>query len=69
MNKYIKISTYLKGIWDKVIFISDTDPSYIEEILEYNENAVHDDCPDSLSCIARLLWRRFGREEYNAIWN
>ncbi len=69
MNKYIKISTYLKGIWDKVIFISDTDPSYIEEILEYNENAVHDDCPDSLSCIARLMWRQFGREEYKSIWN
>jgi predicted phage terminase large subunit-like protein len=69
MNKYIKISTYLKGIWDKVIFISDTDPSYIEEILEYNENAAHDDCPDSLSCIARLMWRQFGREEYTAIWN
>jgi hypothetical protein len=69
MNKYIKISTYLKGIWDKVIFISDTDPSYIEEILEYNENAVHDDCPDSLSCVARLMWRQFGREEYKSIWN
>lgn len=68
-NKYIKISTYLKGIWDKVIFISDTDPSYIEEILEYNENAAHDDCPDSLSCIARLMWRQFGREEYTTIWN
>jgi predicted phage terminase large subunit-like protein len=68
-NKYIKISTYLKSIWDKVVFISDTDPSYIEEVLEYNEHAPHDDCPDSLSCVARLMWRNFGREEYTSIWN
>lgn len=68
-NKHIKISTYLKGIWDDVVFISDTDPEYVEEILEYNENAAHDDCPDSLSCLARLMWRKFGREEYKSIYN
>lgn len=57
MNKYIKIVTYLKGIWKDVIFVEGTDDEYIEQICDYNENAEHDDAPDSCSCLARLLWK------------
>ena len=63
MNKYIKISTYLKGVWDKVVFIDSTDPEYIAQILDYNENAQHDDCPDSLACMARRFWKKLNRRE------
>lgn len=55
MNKYIKISTYLKKWWDKIEFLEDTDPDYINEILDYTENAEHDDSPDSLASIIRKL--------------
>ena len=55
MNKYIKISTYLKKHWGSLIFLSDTDPDYINEIMDYNENAEHDDCPDSLASIIRYI--------------
>ena len=53
MNKYIKISTHLKGRWDDVIFINETDKDYINQILDYTENSSHDDAPDSLASIIR----------------
>lgn len=55
MNKYIKISTYLKKWWGNIIFLEDTDADYINEILDYTENAEHDDSPDSLASIIRKL--------------
>lgn len=53
MNKYIKISTHLKGSWDKIIFIQETDPNYINQIMDYTENSGHDDAPDSLASLIR----------------
>lgn len=53
-NKHIKITTYLKGNWKDVVFLSDTDPDYLAEILDYTETAEHDDCPDSLASLIRI---------------
>ena len=53
MNKYIKISTHLKGRWEDVIFIKETDKEYINQILDYTENSSHDDAPDSLASLIR----------------
>ena len=58
MNKHIKISTYLKAIWEYVIFVEGTDPEYIEQILDYTEEAEHDDCPDSAASLARKLYKK-----------
>ena len=58
MNKYIKITTYLKGAWEDVVFVQGTDKKYIEQICDFNENAEHDDCPDSLASILRVLWNK-----------
>lgn len=55
MNKYIKISTYLRSNWGKIKFLEETDPEYINEILDYTEDAEHDDAPDSLASIIRKL--------------
>ena len=55
MNKFIKISSFLKKYWKDIIFIEDTDPEYISEILDYTENAEHDDSPDSLASAIRQL--------------
>lgn len=60
MNKYVKISTYLKSIWNRVIFIEGTDDEYIAQILDYNEDAEHDDCADSASCLAMRLYKKAG---------
>lgn len=53
MNKFIKISTYLRRYWNDIIWLEETDADYINEILDYTENAQHDDAPDSASCMIR----------------
>ena len=53
MNKFIKISTYLRKYWNDIIWLEETDADYINEILDYTENAQHDDAPDSASCMIR----------------
>ena len=60
MNKYIKISTHLKGRWNDVIFIKDTDKDYINQILDYTENSSHDDAPDSLASLIREATNKAG---------
>lgn len=55
MNKYIKISTYLKKEWNNITWLEDTDPEYINEILDYNEFAEHDDSPDSAASLLRKM--------------
>lgn len=54
-NKYIKIASYLKKEWSNLYFLDGTDPEYISEILDFSENAAHDDCPDSAASIIRAL--------------
>ena len=53
MNKHIKISTYLKAAWSNTEWLDDTDPEYINQILDYSEFAEHDDAPDSAACLIR----------------
>ena len=55
MNKFIKITTFLKKWWPKIVFLEGTDPEYIDQILDYTENAEHDDAPDSAACVCRIL--------------
>lgn len=50
-KKHVKILTYLKTAWPDVIFVEGTDEEYINQICDYNEDAPHDDSPDSLSSI------------------
>ena len=61
MNKYFKITSYLKGTWEDVVFVKGTDPEYINQICDYNEDAEHDDCPDSLASLIRKKW---GKKEH-----
>ena len=55
MNKFVKIATILKKWWPRIIFLEGTDPEYIDQILDYTENAEHDDAPDSAACVCRSL--------------
>lgn len=56
MNKFLKITSYLKSEWRNVVFVAGTDEAYIRQICEYNEDAEHDDAPDSLASLVRQLW-------------
>lgn len=70
MNKYIKITTYLKSAWNDVVFVKGTDPEYINQICDYNENAEHDDAPDSAACAIRRVWNKDdGNSKYIPLWN
>ena len=69
MNKYFKISTYGKSRWKDVVFDLQEDSTveeqaevlaYISQIMDYNENAEHDDAPDSF---ASLVKRRYYSSE------
>lgn len=59
MNKYYKISTYGKGAWNRAIIdIDQSDLDYIEQIMDYNENAAHDDAPDSFASLIRWKYKK-----------
>ena len=68
MNKFIKITTYLKEVWEDVFFVEGTDAAYIEQICDFNENAEHDDAPDSAASVIRIYSRK-GETEYKPLWN
>ena len=57
-NKYQKISQYLRKWWGDIIWLQGTDPEYIRQIMNYTEDAEHDDAPDSASCVCRIFDRR-----------
>lgn len=57
MNKYLKISTYLKKWWWNIVFLEGTDKDYIAQIMDYTEDTEHDDAPDSAACCCRILDR------------
>ena len=53
MNKHVKIITFIKKHWSNIYFADDCDPQYMEQIVDYDENAPHDDAPDSLASLIR----------------
>ena len=61
-NKYIKISTYLREAWDSIRFLDcdefPLDAEALNQILDYNENAAHDDMPDSAASAIRQYEHR-----------
>lgn len=63
MNKHIKIVTYLKSIWPDLVFVEGTDDEYIGQIIDYNENADHDDAPDSAACLARIIYPKASKQK------
>jgi predicted phage terminase large subunit-like protein len=54
-NKVIKISSYLRKWWPNIVFVRGTDQAYIDQILDYTEQAEHDDAPDSAASVCRRL--------------
>lgn len=67
-NKHIKITTHLKFVWNDVVFVKGTDQEYIDQICDYNENAEHDDCPDSLASLIRAMPKRKPESEKQSIF-
>ena len=69
MNKFMKITTYLKGVWKNVVFVAGTDEEYINQVCDYTEDADHDDAPDSLASLIRVYWKKGNNQQnYVPIW-
>ena len=49
------------------MIVEGTDAAYIEQIMDYTEEAEHDDAPDSAACVCRLLDARAG-ETYKSVF-
>lgn len=63
MNKYLKITSYLKREWKNIVFVEGTDEEYIQQITDYTEDAEHDDAPDSCASLVRELWNKNNMSE------
>lgn len=63
MNKFLKITTYLKRDWKNIVFVEGTDEEYIRMVTDYTEDAEHDDAPDSLASLIRDMWNKNGIDE------
>lgn len=59
-NKYMKISTYLRKWWPNIVWLEGTDREYLNQIMDYTEDAEHDDAPDSAAVMCRYYDRRSG---------
>lgn len=57
-NKHIKISTFLRKWWTQIEWLEGTDRDYIAQIMDYTEDAEHDDAPDSASVVCRYWDKR-----------
>ena len=67
MNKYLKIATHLRAIWNDVVFTKGTDAEYIEQICDYWEDAAHDDAPDSAASLARIWNKKSNNDNYKSV--
>lgn len=54
-NKHIKISTNLYEYWDDIYWSPDTDPEYLNQIIDYREGSEPDDAPDSCASLLREI--------------
>ena len=64
-NKYLKISTYLRKWWTNIVWLEGTDKEFINQIMDYTEDAEHDDAPDSASVMCRF-WDARNRQGYQS---
>jgi hypothetical protein len=55
MNKHIKIISYLKKNYDKLVFADDCQPEFMNQILDYTEDADLVDAPDALAALIREM--------------
>lgn len=67
-NKYLKISTYLRKWWGKIVWLEGTDKAYLDQIMDFTEDAEHDDAPDSAACVCRYYDRRSGENRGSVLF-
>ena len=66
-NKFQKISEYLRKWWRNIVWLEGTDREYLAQIMDFTEDAEHDDAPDSAACVCRRYDRR-SLTEYKSVF-
>ena len=56
-NKFAKIASFLRKWWNNIVWLEGTDAEYLAQVMDYTEDAEHDDAPDSAACVCRALDR------------
>ena len=54
-NKHVKIVSFLKQNFSRLIFAVDSDPMFMEQITDYQEGQEPDDAPDALAALIRAM--------------
>ena len=67
-NKHIKISTNLYEYWEDIYWSPDTDPEYLNQIIDYREGNEPDDAPDSCGTIFREICKP-NKSKSHALWS
>jgi hypothetical protein len=52
-NKHVKIQTHLYSLWQDIYWLDTTDPDYLIQIMDYEQDAEPDDAPDSCASLLR----------------
>jgi hypothetical protein len=55
MNKHVKIIAYAKNKWHDLTFAEDCQPEYMNQVLDYTEDADLNDAPDSLAALIKKM--------------
>jgi hypothetical protein len=60
MNKDIKIVSYLKRYWNRIVWDPNTDPNYLKQINDYRPGQDPRDAPDIASSLLREAFYKGG---------
>ena len=60
MNKDIKIVSFLKKYWQRIVWDPNTDPNYLNQVNDYRPGQDPRDAPDSASSLLRQAFYRGG---------
>lgn len=60
MAKAVKIATWLRKWWPRVVIVEGTDRAWVEQVLGYGVGAEHDDAADSAASLVRAMGKRVG---------
>ena len=55
LNKHIKIISYARKHWEDITWAKDTQPEFLQQIVDYEEGLHPDDAPDALACLLREM--------------
>jgi len=66
-KKHVKIANYLGEVFNQIEFAQESDPNYMEQVIDWREGEEPDDAPDSASALVRE--GGFSMTSFTNSWN